>query len=146
VQAVLDRAQLQWQSFARVYDVQSNGVHILHQFVQRVGATHQNPEPAVGDLVFFHNTYDRNRDAATNDLWTHIGIVTGMDRDQTVTFHHYLNGRVRKSVMNLRHPYQHQRNGKIINTYLRRRAPSASSQQPLLAALLFADFGRLTRP
>ncbi|MDH4128802.1 MAG: CHAP domain-containing protein, partial [Spirochaetota bacterium] len=49
-------------------------------------STHTNKIPRQGDLVFFHNSYDKNKDGKENDPLTHIGIVENVDTDGTIHF------------------------------------------------------------
>lgn len=66
---------------------------VIYLICQRNGWIHQD-NPLPGDLVFFDNTYDRNRNGAQDDSLTHIGIVQSIDPDGTVWFYHNLNRRV----------------------------------------------------
>ncbi len=126
--------------------IRGNGVTILHQFYERYGSLYQNPVPGIGDLVFFSNTYDRNRDRHLNDRLTHVGIVETIDSDGTITFIHQVNGGIHRYVMNLKRPHQHQdESGKVLNSYLRRRRRSDGAGTPYLTGSLFAGFGSLER-
>lgn len=49
-------------------------------------ALHWDEVPRVGDLVFFDDTHDRDRDGLWDDELTHIGIVLEVDEDGTATF------------------------------------------------------------
>src|SRR6184192_4168052 len=60
--------------------------------------------PAPGDLVFFRNTYDRNRDGRRNDGLTHVGIVEAVDDDGTVTFVHRGGSGIVRAHLNLESP------------------------------------------
>jgi hypothetical protein len=53
-----------------------------------------SPQP--GDLVFFRNTYDRNRDGKLNDGLTHVGVVESVAADGTVSFVHRIHGGVKR--------------------------------------------------
>ncbi len=66
-----------------------NGVLLIRKFVQAYGTLHKNHRPAVGDLVFWHYTYDKNRDGLYNDRWTHIGIVESVDKRGRISILHY---------------------------------------------------------
>jgi len=126
--------------------IRGNGVKILYEFVHRYGELHTKGTPQPGDLVFFSNTYDRNRDGKSNDPLTHVGIVEKIDPDQTVTFIHNVHRGVRRYVMNLEFPYRSQDpDGNVINSYLRRRKKSDGRNTPYLAGSLFVAFGSLSR-
>ena len=47
----------------------------------RVAAAREPPveSPRPGDLAFFHDTYDRNRDGRANDPYTHVALVEAVD-------------------------------------------------------------------
>lgn len=129
---------------ASVLNIRGNGVTIIHKFVSRYGEVFQVGLPSPGDLVFFSNTWDRNRDRKLNDKLTHIGIVESVDPDETVTVIHHLGGRFRRDVMNLRHPHTvRNARGKKLNSYLRRKRRADPKGTPYLAAGLFDGFGSL---
>ena len=44
--------------------------------------------PIPGDVVFFDNTYDRNKNQRLDDTLTHIAIVVSVDTDETVQMVH----------------------------------------------------------
>ena len=43
--------------------------------------------PRPGDLAFFHDTYDRNRDGRLGDKWTHVALVEAVRGDQVWLIH-----------------------------------------------------------
>ncbi|MCL2705174.1 MAG: hypothetical protein FWE72_03090, partial [Spirochaetaceae bacterium] len=45
------------------------------------------PEP--GDIIFWDNTFDRNRNKKDDDLLTHMGMVVSCDRQGNITYIHY---------------------------------------------------------
>jgi hypothetical protein len=80
-----------------------NGVTAIYRHAAALGALHVGvPNP--GDLVFFVETYDRNRDGLRNDGLTHVGIVQTVEPDGTVVFVHRVSGGVKESRLNLGHP------------------------------------------
>lgn len=117
-----------------------NDVKAIYRYVQRYGQiVKSNPVP--GDLVFFHNTYDRSRNGRMNDALTHIGIVEKIDRS-TVHFIHHLGQSIIRSRMDLSHPRDtyHPETRSRINHVLRR---AQGNYRAYTAAELFAGFGRL---
>ena len=97
-----------------------------------------------GDLVFFSNTYDRNRDGRMNDLFTHVGIVDRVEPDGTVVFLHYMKGKVRRYAMNrLKSDRVEDEEGKIVNSYLRRKRRRDPRDTSYLAAGMFETYGSL---
>jgi len=92
----------------------------IHRRAEQVGGLRQGP-PRPGDLVFFRDTYDRNRDGRQNDGLTHVGFVEGVDAEGTVTFIHRGQQGVRRSRMNPLRPRVHRdARGQVLNDYLRR--------------------------
>lgn len=59
--------------------------------------------PAPGDLVFFHDTYDRNRDGRLGDRWTHVALVEAVEGDRVWILHRGGKGILRLR-MNLARP------------------------------------------
>lgn len=77
-------------------------------------------KPAIGDLVFFHNTFDRNRDGRWNDWHSLVGIVEEIDEDSTVTVLAYFNNAIERVHLNLKYPNVHKsKKGDIYNSQLR---------------------------
>lgn len=98
-------------------------------------------EPEVGDLIFFDNSYDKNRNKKMDDFFTHTAVVIELDEDGTVTFIHGGTGRgIAKDYMNLKHPHLHVKEGKMINSYLQRDYKWLKAA-PKLTAELFHAFG-----
>ena len=119
-----------------------NDVSVLYRYAQKNGKLHrQSPQP--GDLVFFDNTIDLNRDGDQNDLLTHVGVVERVQKDGTVVFIHQLGPRPVRARMNLEHPQlrQNPTTGKRLNHILRR---GRSGEPPKTAGLLFAGFATLS--
>jgi cell wall-associated NlpC family hydrolase len=115
-----------------------NAVSAIFRRALDVGTVHhQAPRP--GDLVFFRETYDRNRDGRRNDGMTHIGVVEAVDADGTVTFIHRGGKGVARGRLNLSAPAKHQlaQGGPVLNDYIR---PAAKGTRAYLAGELFAAF------
>lgn len=119
-----------------------NGVRAIWRRAQKAHALHKKPKP--GDLVFFHETYDRNHDGRRDDGLTHIGIVESVDDDGTVTFVHRGTSGIHRSRMNTRHPKaRYARGGEVLNDIL--RAPSKQLRAYTTGELFsgYADTDRL---
>jgi hypothetical protein len=97
--------------------------------------------PAPGDLVFWHDTWDRNGNGDVDDRFTHLGIVEYVV-DGTVVFLHRGSQGVARGAMTLDRPDERASNGLLANTPIRARA-SRPSDAPVLAGALFAAYGRL---
>lgn len=106
-----------------------SGTERIYRSVRRKLGRRAALEP--GDLVFFHNTYDRNGNGLRDDRFTHVGIVERVDRDGTVTFFHFGSGRVKRDVLNLDRPdlARDPNSGKVLNSYLRRGSGRVLSGQ-----------------
>jgi hypothetical protein len=117
-----------------------NGVAAIWRFARHHGTLHRD-DPRPGDLVFFSETYDRNRDGRVNDGLTHVGIVERTLPDGTVYFIHRIAGRVVRYCMNLEYPQQRKDPiGRIVNDWLRMGRPGR------LAGELFSGYGTLAAP
>jgi hypothetical protein len=122
-----------------------NGVGRIFTHVLEHGRIHYGPTVHPGDLVFFHNTWDFNRDGLPNDPLTHVGVVEKVDLDGTVVFVSSVSAGIERYRMNLKHPNTHKAaDGRILNDFLRRKSAGDASGTFYLAGRLFAAFGTLT--
>lgn len=118
-----------------------NGVTAMWRFASHHGRIFEGGRPLPGDLVFFKETYDLNRDGNTNDGLTHIGLVEDIEPDGTVLVIHRVARGVVRYRMNLANPTQlRTTGGKRLNDWLRTEAPGS---KPRLTAELFAGFATL---
>ncbi len=97
--------------------------------------------PAPGDLVFFHDTYDRNRNGKPDDPFTHVGIVEYV-ADGTVVFVHRGAKGVARGAMTPDRPAETSDGGTALNSALRGKSPRLAGV-PVLAGALFAGYGRI---
>ncbi len=97
--------------------------------------------PAPGDLVFFHDTYDRNRNGKADDPFTHVGIVEYVV-DGTVVFVHRGAKGVARGAMTPDRPAEASEAGVALNSALRGKSPRLAGV-PVLAGALFAGYGRI---
>lgn len=116
-----------------------NGVTAIYRYAQRQGRIYKGGWPVPGDLVFFRETYDLNRDGRINDGLTHVGLVDSVGDDATVVIIHRVRRGVVRYRMNLTHPdwRTDPETGEPINDYLRATGPTAN---PLLTGQLFAAY------
>jgi peptidoglycan DL-endopeptidase CwlO len=118
-----------------------NGVTAMWRFASHHGRIFEGGRPLAGDLVFFKETYDLNRDGQTNDGLTHVGVVEDVEADGTVLVIHRVARGVVRYRMNLSSPNQlRTASGKRLNDWLRTEAPGS---KPRLTAELFAGFATL---
>ena len=117
-----------------------NGVTAIYRRARTAGALHlRAPQP--GDLAFFRETYDRNRDGLRNDGLTHVGLVESV-KDGNVTFLHRVSRGVVRSQLNLRRPRVQRQNGTLLNDYLRR---VEGGRRAYLTGELFAAYASADR-
>lgn len=116
----------------------------IYRYTQHAGTIYHAAQPAVGDLVFFHNTFDRNGDGRNNDWYTHIGVVESVDNDGDIFVLSYLDGQVARTHLNLESPNAStDDDGDVINTVMRRRSENDPPYTQYLASELCAGFGSL---
>ncbi|MDY7231654.1 CHAP domain-containing protein [Hyalangium rubrum] len=116
-----------------------NGVTALYRYAQAHGRVYTGGRPSAGDLVFFRETYDQNRDGRRNDGLTHVGIVDQVAADGTVTVIHRVSRGVMRYRMNLSKPRvaKDPRSGQVINDTLRAPGPGRTFA---LTGQLFAAY------
>lgn len=118
-----------------------NGVTAVWRFAASHGRLFEGGRPVAGDLVFFKETYDVNRDGRVNDGLTHIGLVEKVGEDGTVTVIH----RVARGVVRYRMNLQFKdsavnASGSPVNDYLR---VAGAQAKPQLTSQLFAGYATL---
>ncbi len=112
----------------------------LYQHAFKNKLVYQSSKPAVGDLAFFHNTYDRNQDGRWNDWHTQVGIVESIDGDSTISILVWQDDKIQRIRMNLKYPEIHKgKKGQILNTQLR----ANDNAQIGLSSKLFGGFANL---
>jgi len=134
-----------WQSSVELLGNESergdNGVMAIFRHAMALGAIHFR-QPAAGDLVFFRETYDRNKDGRLDDGLTHVGVVTGVEEDGTVVFVHRVGGGVEEGRLNPYEPSQHASGGHVLNDWLR---PASAHARASLTGELFSGFASADR-
>jgi hypothetical protein len=117
----------------------------LYRLADERGLVHRNKVPSIGDLVFFNNTYDRNRDGRANDPLTHVGIVERVAPDGTVTFVHRVRRGVLRYKLNRFKPDQRRdpQSGKVLNHYLKYGRGKPAGKK--LTGELFHAFATIVR-
>ncbi len=127
-------------------DEGTSGTEIFYRAIERRGGIHTDDLPEPGDLVFFSNTYDRDKNGQLDDDFTHVGLVESVSDLGTVHFLHYIGGAVRIGRMNLLRPHDDadSNSGTILNDFLRRRRIEDGPNVRYLASELWVGFGRIT--
>lgn len=112
----------------------------LYQYAFKQKLVYQSSKPAIGDLAFFHNSYDRNQDGRWNDWHTQVGIVENIDENHTISVLIWQKDKIQRIYLNLKYPELHKnKKGLILNTQLR---PDENGQRGTTAKL-FAGFANL---
>ncbi len=121
---------------------EDNAVTAIYRFAREHGRVYAGGWPVAGDLVFFRETYDQNRDGRQNDGLTHIGLVEGVDRDGTIRVIHRVKRGVVVYRMNLNAPDQRVESGtgRKLNDYLR---SGSGPKEAALTGQLFAGYATL---
>jgi cell wall-associated NlpC family hydrolase len=118
-----------------------NAASAMYRRAQAKGALHRKmPQP--GDIIFFRETYDRNRDGLRNDGVTHVGVIESVARDGTVVFVHRGGKGVGRARMNLRHTRHQGTGGRVLNDYIRR---AEQGERARLTSELFVGYASSTR-
>lgn len=104
----------------------SESLHLASRKVRR---------PLPGDMVFFHDTYDRNRDGKLGDRWTHVALVEAVDGDKVWILHRGGKGIIRLR-MDLTRPTDERANDPV-----RARSQRDPPGTRYLTAELFAGYG-----
>lgn len=114
----------------------------LWELAREAHAIHHRKRPRVGDLAFFDNTYDRNRNGRWDDELTHIAVVIEVGDDGTIVLGNAGTSKGRSElIMNLQHRSEHLVDGEVVNDYLRR--PSGGDRSRYLASSLWRAFATL---
>lgn len=96
-----------------------SGVKLIAQYFQKK-QVYKKKNPEVGDIIIFDDTWDKNKNSKRDDPYTHVGIVTAIEKDGTIVFVHGNAGRkIKKGYINFDHPDQSKLDGRQINSYLR---------------------------
>ena len=125
--AVLDRAGIPLTGNTRS----------LWELAKELDVVHRRKVPDVGDVVFFDNTYDRNRNGRADDDLSHIAVVVAVEEDGTIVMAHNGTSEGRATLrMNLRSPDVHRQDGRVLNDWLRASRPGG----PALSGELWRGF------
>lgn len=89
----------------KLYGIGDNGVTAIWNGLSQNGFILKDNRLKEGDIVFFDNTYDMNKNTKWDDKLSHIGIVESIDKFQTVTYLHYGSKGVMRAKMNVSHPH-----------------------------------------
>ncbi len=118
---------------------------LYNQLSERKATFGANQSPRVGDLVFFHNTYDRDKDSRADDWFTMVGVVESVDGSATITFIGFAQGGVRRLYLNTQRPAVRRNDAsqKTLNSIVRAKSLADRPFTSYLSGELFASYGRL---
>ena len=122
-----------------------NGVTAVWRWTSARGRLFRTGRPDPGDLVFFHDTYDRDHDGKLDDGLTHIALVESVDAEGTVSIIHRVSRGVMRYRMNIERPglRTDPGSGRVLNDWLR---GSSGTGKAVLTGQLFAVFGAVLPP
>ncbi len=71
-----------------------NGVTRIYRYLDDERLLYRPDEPAPGDIIFWDNSYDKNKNGLADDELTHVGMVVSVDEEGNVTYvhHDYISG------------------------------------------------------
>ncbi len=117
---------------------------MLYDAAKEAGVLHHRKRPTPGDIAFFDNTYDRDKNGVNDDARSHSAVVTEVDAEGTVTMVHVASAGVVHLRMNLLHPHdQTAADGSVLNDYLRARGKRDPLGTEYLAGELWVGFAAL---
>lgn len=124
------------------------GVSSLYDGLEKYGFIYDTRDPRPGDIVFFDNTYDVNRDGRWNDPLSHIGIITKIGKHNTAFYIHFATGGVNEERMNLHYPNTHafrqsDKSLYIINSFLRRQRGEGFEKKEYVASSFYRAFAHI---
>jgi hypothetical protein len=110
----------------------------LYRNLRSRGRVYYGMRPKKADLAFFRNTV-----ANSGNRVTHVGMVTEVERDDTIVIVHYSSTGVSLMRMNLQEPHLHRDEaGRVLNDFLRKK-PDGVRDARLLSGELFFMYGDL---
>jgi hypothetical protein len=111
----------------------------------RADKTLDGAAPQPGDLVFFHDTHDRNGDGSVDDPYSMVAVVEAVKPSGALICVGDAYNRVIRFSMNATRPAvrRDDRSGEVMNTPIRKRTRKDGPETPVLAGQLYAGMARL---
>ncbi len=114
----------------------------LFEQAKTLRVLHRKRMPSPGDVAFFDDTYDANRNGRVDDPLSHVAVVEEVDKAGTITLVHVGSKGVTRFLMNLRRPEdRHDAAGNLINSYIRSKRGGDTPRTRYLAGELWVAFG-----
>ncbi len=113
--------------------------------LNRADKTLDGAAPRPGDLVFFHDTHDRNGDGSVDDPYSMVAVVEAVKPSGALICVGDAYNRVIRFSMNATRPAvrRDDRSGEVMNTPIRKRSRKDGPETPVLAGQLYAGMARL---
>lgn len=132
-----------WKELARrgkkMSDASRSHIPTMHAECKKRGAVAFSRTLKPGQVIFFHNTFDANKDGRNNDWYTYVAIVEEVDGVGTAKLSSSKNGRRHRFVMNMNHHNMHETDsGLTLNDQLRARHKKDLPYTQYLAGELYA--------
>lgn len=120
----------------------ANGVRIIYDTLKKYKRIYRYDDRVkIGDLIFFNNTYDKNRNRRLDDFFTHIAIVVGVDKNRTIKYVHRSSNGIEYGYMNLRFKHRYKFKGRVVNSFLREQRKFDTRNTKYYSGELFFAFG-----
>jgi cell wall-associated NlpC family hydrolase len=132
----------------KAYGKGHGGVDTLYDGLEEFGFVYKDRIASPGDLIFFDNTYDVKGRRRWDNPLSHIGIIVGNGKYNTMEFIHFANNGVEEGAINLFYPNTHavrQHDGELytINSYLRRDRGEGYIKRDYVASYFYRAFARV---
>ncbi|NPU99920.1 MAG: hypothetical protein HPY53_00935 [Brevinematales bacterium] len=134
----------------KVYGDGNRGVDALFYGLEKYNFVYQAQIAKPGDIIFFDNTYDVNKNKKWDDPLSHVGIVESIGKHGTISYIHYTSKGVDRDTMNLYYPKTHafvKKSSKekiIINSYLKKKKKGEKyPDKQYISAFFFHSFAHI---
>ncbi len=121
------------------------GTERIYKYLDDKGLLYRTKIPAPGDIIFWDNTYDKNKNGKNDDYLTHMGMVVTVGENGSIE---YIHENYRKGIvlarMNLLKPdtwFEIVKGKKIILNDPMRMKGSPRTDGAWLSSQLYRDFG-----
>jgi hypothetical protein len=123
-----------------------NGVTRIYRSLEKENLLYTSTRPLTGDIIFWDNTYDRNRDGLWNDPLTHAGLVVQTGEGGLIEYVHLnYSGGIVIEYMNLLEPGVNEKlvmgEIRILNSPIRLKRPGRPHPRLWLAGQLYRALG-----
>jgi hypothetical protein len=125
-------------------DLGMRGTKGLFDLAQQLDVLHTS-QPFPGDVAFFDNTYDYNRNGRFDDPLTHVAVVVDVEPDGRVVMVHKGSQGITWLYMHPGYPDQHSVDGRTVNSYVRPIIKSDGEGTPRLTSQLWRGYGSFWR-